>query len=66
MGKATATGPFRAAATFDSRFLILITGVSRGRNWAPWVIPGRPMGGPASFFRQKNLVAFLTVKKSHN
>jgi hypothetical protein len=23
MGKATATGPFTAAATFDSRFLIL-------------------------------------------
>jgi hypothetical protein len=29
MGKATATGPFTAAATFDSRFLILITGVSQ-------------------------------------
>jgi hypothetical protein len=29
VGKAAATGPFTAAATFYSRFLILITGVSK-------------------------------------
>jgi hypothetical protein len=29
MGKATATGSFTAAATFDFRFLNLITGVSQ-------------------------------------